>query len=299
MIAFVLKRLVAGTLFVAVVSVGALTLGRLAPGDAGGALTGESQQLRARQLEAAGLDRPFLAQLRLWLAGLVRLDLGRSLVYNRPVRELVAERAGATAELASLALLTATLIGLPLGIWTGAQPRSVLTWLVTPISIALIACPPIVAALTLALIALSTGWMSMSPGSLALPVVALALPIAATLERIQSQATREVMVSPDLTAAAARGVTPARLIWIHAARQSLRPVLGLYGIIIGSLFSGSLAVEMIASWPGLGSLMLVGLMSRDLFLVGGCALVGAAFIAIGNLLADLLRAWIDPRVRHA
>jgi len=119
------------------------------------------------------------------------------------------------------------------------------------------------------------------------------------LERLQSQATSEAISAPDLTAAAARGVPRSRLIWVHAARQSLRPVLGVYGIIIGSLFSGSLAVETIASWPGLGRLMYDALVARDLFLVAGCALAGAMFIAAGNFLADVLRALVDPRVRLA
>ena len=103
----------------------------------------------------------------------------------------------------------------------------------------------------------------------------------------------------DLSAATARGIPPSRLVWVHAARQALRPVLGIYGIVIGSLFSGSLAVEVVTSWPGLGRLTYDALVSRDLFLLAGCALAGASFIAIGNLIADLLRALVDPRVREA
>ena len=296
MIGFAVRRIAAAVAFIAIVSLGAMTLGRLAPGDeAVGKTAGEIAAMR----QIAGLDRPLFTQLGVWLAGVAQLDLGTSSVYRRPVRGLVLERALATAELASLALAAATLLGLPLGIWTGARPRSLATWMVTPVSVALVACPPIVLALGLLVIAVWTGWLSASPGSLALPVIALALPIAATLERIQSQATSEAMTAPDLTAAAARGVPPMRLIWIHAARQSLRPVLGIYGVIIGSLFSGSLAVEAVTSWPGLGRLMVDALMSRDVFLVTGCALVGATFIAIGNLLVDLVRAWVDPRVRLA
>jgi peptide/nickel transport system permease protein len=86
---------------------------------------------------------------------------------------------------------------------------------------------------------------------------------------------------------------------VHAARQALRPVLGVYGIVIGSLFSGSLAVEVITSWPGLGQLTYEALVSRDLYLLAGCVLAGALFIAVGNLLADVLRAVVDPRVWDA
>jgi peptide/nickel transport system permease protein len=253
----------------------------------------------AEERAAAGLDRPLLIQLRDWVVGLAYLDLGKSSVYKQPVRALVLQRAGATAELGAVALLLATLIGVPCGILTGARPRGAFARLIAPIAIALIACPPIVGALGLLLLALTTGWPSTEPGSLALPALALALPLAAMLERLQSQATSEAISAPDLTAAAARGVPRSRLIWVHAARQSLRPVLGVYGIIIGSLFSGSLAVETIASWPGLGRLMYDALVARDLFLVAGCALAGAMFIAAGNFLADVLRALVDPRVRLA
>jgi len=298
-IAFVLRRFVTAVLFVIVVSSAALILGRLAPADDGGFGTVQNPVAIAENRAAAGLDRPLLVQLRDWVLGLAVLDLGKSSVYKQPVRALVIERAGATAQLGAVALLLATLIGVPCGILTGARPGGALSWLISPISIALIACPPIVGALGLLVVAISTGWLSAAPGSLALPAIALALPIAAMLERLQSQATTEAIASPELTAAAARGVPPARLVWVHAARQSLRPVLGVYGLVIGSLFSGSLAVEKIASWPGLGQLMFDALVARDLFLVAGCALAGAVFIAAGNFAADVLRAVADPRVRLA
>ena len=213
------------------------------------------------------------------------------------MRGLVLERAAATAWLAVLALTLATLIGLPLGVLTGARPRGWLAMFVRPASVAFVACPPLVAALALLLLAATTGVASTAPGGLAIPVIALALPLAATIERLQSQATAEAMASVDLIAAAARGVPASRLVWIHAARQSLRPVLGVYGLIIGGLFSGSLAVEWVTSWPGLGRLTYDALIYRDLFLISGCALAGAVLIAIGNFAADAVRAAVDPRVR--
>jgi ABC-type dipeptide/oligopeptide/nickel transport system permease component len=90
----------------------------------------------------------------------------------------------------------------------------------------------------------------------------------------------------------------SRIVWVHALRPSLGPVLGVYGIIIATLFSGSVAVETVSSWPGLGRLMVDGLLSRDVFLVAGCALAGAMLIALGNLVADLLRVVTDPRIRE-
>jgi ABC-type dipeptide/oligopeptide/nickel transport system permease component len=298
--AFLLRRLLAACLLVFTVSTGALVLGHFAPGDATTDLlmSGAGAEAIAHERARLGLDRPLTEQLGAWYAGLTRLDLGISTTYGRPVRELLAERALNTAWLASAALGLAVLLGVPLGLLTGARPRGVLSAIVTPLSIALLSCPPLVGALALSLLAVRTGWLSIAPGSLAVPVLALGLPLAATLERLQSRATSDVLSSPSLVAAAARGIPHARLLWVHAARQSLRPVLGVFGVLIGALFGGSLVVEYITAWPGLGRLMYDALVGRDLYLVAGCALAGAVFLAAGNVIADLIRAWVDPRIRE-
>jgi peptide/nickel transport system permease protein len=209
----------------------------------------------------------------------------------------VLERGANTARLGFAALLFATLIGLPLGIVTGSRPTTWIARVVTICSSIVLACPPLVAVLALLFLAVSTGWMSAAPGHLLIPALALGLPIAAMIERLQSQATRDALDAPDLQAAVARGIPPGRLIWVHAARQSLRPVLGVYGIVIGGVFSGSLAVEFATSWPGLGRLMYEAVRAGDVKLMAGCVFAGGVCLAIGNLVADALRAWADPRVR--
>jgi len=298
--AFLARRLVTAIVFVLLVSSSALVLTRLVPGDATteSAFTPGGQAVRAQERARLGLDRPIAVQLGAWLAGLARFDLGTSSRFNKPVGDLLQQHAGPTAELATVALGLALVIGVPIGVLTGARPRSLLARAITPISLALVACPPLVGALVLLWLALVTGRLSVEPGRLAVPALALALPLGAMIERLQSQATGEALASPDVVATAARGVPPARLIWTHAARRSLRPVLGLFGIVIGTLFSGSLAVEWVTSWPGLGRLTYDAVVSRDVDLVAGCALAGAVLIALGNMLADLARALVDPRVRE-
>ena len=124
------------------------------------------------------------------------------------------------------------------------------------------------------------------------------LPLAATLERLQSQAIASRVARAASSRPAARAASTARAsILRHAWPVSLRPVLGLYGVMIGSLFSGSFVVEVVTAWPGLGRLMFDALRARDLFLVAGCAATGALFLAAGTLLADLLLAYADPRVQ--
>ncbi len=130
-----------------------------------------------------------------------------------------------------------------------------------------------------------------------IPVMALALPLAASLERLQSQAIAGANREPFVAASRARGLTEGASLVRHAWPASLRPVLGLYGVMIGSLFSGSFVVEVVTSWPGLGRLMYDALRARDLYLVAGCAASGAVFLAVGTLIADVLLAIADPRVR--
>lgn len=313
---YLLRRLAFALVLVFVVSSASLLLTQAAPGDfATGQGMGLSSEERERLRHALGLDRSLAAQYFSWLSGLARFDFGQSLLYSRPVSELVGERALNTAVLAILALLIATAVGIPLGIYSGTTTgpgRS----LVRLISVVALSVPPLIGSLALVFLAARTGWfpvggMTSSSGidvtwaqwladlarHLPLPAVALAIPMAATLERLQSQAIAAASHERFVVASRARGVDRARSILHHAWPVSLRPVLGFYGVMVGSLFSGSFVVEVVTSWPGLGRLMFDALKARDLFLVAGCAATGAVFLAAGTLLADLILAYMDPRVR--
>jgi len=313
---YLLRRLGFAVVLVFVVSSAALLLTRIAPGDfatvSGQDLTIEQ---RAQMRASLGLDRSLASQYFSWLGGAVRFDFGRSLLYSRPVNVLVGERALNTAVLATMALLTATLVGIPLGIYTGTRTGP-LRSIVRALSLVGLSVPPLVGSLALVFLAARTGWfpvggMTSSGGAdltwaawfadlarhVPLPALALALPMAATLERLQSEAIESAPRERFVAASRARGVDRWRSILRHAWPVSLRPVLGLYGVMIGSLFSGSFVVEVVTSWPGLGRLMFDALKARDLFLVAGCAATGAFFLAAGTLLADLLLAYTDPRVK--
>jgi peptide/nickel transport system permease protein len=297
---YALRRLAGAIALVFTVSICAFVIGHFAPGDATMEtfLSGGGAHAVAQQRARLGLDRPLAAQVVGWTRDALRFDLGTSSQYGLPVGALVRERAANSAQLAALALTMATALGLPIGLLTGAHGRAVASKVVGAISLALVSCHPLIAALAFVLIALHTRWLSLGPGSLVVPALALGLPVAAMLERLQSRATADAMAAPDIVAAAARGIPPQRLLWLHAGRQSLRPVLGIYGLLIGTVFGGALAVEYITAFPGLGRLMYDAIVSRDLYLVVGCAFAGAALLAAGNLLADILRAVVDPRVRE-
>jgi peptide/nickel transport system permease protein len=307
---YLVRRLLLAVLLVFGVSSAALMLVEAAPGDSVDVFDLDPA-VAAAERQRLGLDRPFLVRYGDWLGRAVRLDLGESVKYGRPVRQLVAERAWKTALLGATALLLATLVGVPAGIITGSR-HNLGTALARALSLVFVSVPPLVTSLALLLLAARTGWFPVGGFAaggdstsawttltyLVLPAIALALPIAASLERLQSQAMHEALADPSIQAARARGCSFRRVVWRHALKLSLKPVLAIYGVIVGSVLSGSFAVEIVTSWPGLGALMYEALVSRDLYLVAGCAAAGSLFLAFGILLADVALTLVDPRIEE-
>jgi peptide/nickel transport system permease protein len=316
LLGYAMRRVAFAVALVFLVSSAALVLADLAPGDVTAELfaAGASPETLARERARLGLDRPVIERYGVWVRRAVRLDLGTSLRYQRPVADLLPARVGNTAILGATALAMATLVGLPLGVFTGSR-TGWLPRLVRLLSLVAVSIPPLIGSLLLALLAARTGWfpvggMATTEGQgwltalpshlwhLALPALALSLPFAATIERLQSESTASALEEPYILAARARGIGETRLVWRHALRQSVRPVVAIYGILIGSVFSGSFAVEIVTSWPGLGRLMYDALVSRDSVLAAGCAAAGAVFLAAGTVFADLLLAALDPHWRQ-
>ena len=301
-----------------VVSSASLVLARLAPGDVTAQLgpfatPSEIEATRAR----FDLNRSPLEQLTLWGSRALRFEFGESFLYNRPVRGLIGRAAANTAALALVALTAATLIGIPLGIFTGSR-RGAAAAFVRAASLVFLSVPPLLTSLFLVFIAATTrllppggmttagvlemswsAWMLDVARHLPLPALALGLPIAATFERLQSQSITDALHQPFTVAALARGVAPRDVIVRHAWPVSLRPICAVYGLAIGALLSGSFVVEFVTAWPGLGRLMYEALRARDVYLVAGCAAMGGFFLAFGSLVGDLLLAAADPRVREA
>jgi len=313
MTAYLVRRLVFAALLVFVVGSAALALSRLAPGDYATQTLGlgASPEAVAAARARYGLDRPFTVQYAEWVERAIRFDFGRSFAYDRPVAELIAERAANTALLALAALLLATALGVPLGVLSGARPARLLAAVVRTASLVILSVPPLVVSLALVVFAARTGVLPAGGmrtigretsdvfdvlEHMVVPVAALALPVAAFLERLQARAIGDVISRPFVLAAIARGVPAGRVIWRDALKVALVPVAAKYGVIVGTLLSGSFAVEMVTAWPGLGRLMLDALRARDMYLVAGCAAAGAAFLAVGTLLSDAVLAVVDPRV---
>jgi peptide/nickel transport system permease protein len=310
---YLARRLAFAVVLVVAVSSGSFILARLAPGDFVITSTGGRASPEAIERERArlGLDKSLAAHYRDWLASAVRLDFGNSMLYDRPVRGMIVERAANTAILALTALVLATAVGLPLGIVTGSRHGGLIPSVIRSTSLLLLSMPPLLTSLLLVFIAARTGWFPIAgmrsattPAGgatldllhhLVVPSLAIGLPLAAMLERLQAQSMSEVIAKPFVLATFARGVPRSRVVWRDALKAALRPVAGVYGLIVGTVLSGSFSVEVITAWPGLGSLMLTALRARDIYLVAGCAAAGAVFLAFGTLVADLALAAVDPR----
>jgi peptide/nickel transport system permease protein len=306
MIAYLARRLAFAAFLVFAVSSASLLLAKLAPGDFAVqsiGLEGRPETV-AQFRERYGLNRSVGAQYRAWLAGAARLDFGQSLLFDRPVADLIPERAANTAILALTALVGATVVGLPLGVISGSR-RGALSHAIRTVSVLLLSMPPLLTSLFFVFAAARTGWlpvggMTSAAGGdllrhLIVPAAALALPLAALFERLQSQAMSEVIDQPYMVATHARGVPRRRAVWRDALKSALGPVAAVYGVVVGTLLSGSFAVETITAWPGLGQLMLAAIRARDVYLVAGCAAAGSVFLAAGTLLSDAALALVDPR----
>ena len=312
MLVYIARRAAFAVFLVFAVSSASLVLAHLAPGDY--VTTSLGIDARRETIEQAraryGLNRSIGEQYRDWVVRAARLDFGHSLMYDRPVADLIPERAANTAVLALTALLAATLVGLPLGVITGSRRGGVVPLAIRAISLILLSMPPLLTSLFLVFVAARTGWFPVGGMSaagagggatldllrhLVVPAAALAMPLAAMFERLQAQAMSDVVGQPYVLATLARGVPRSRVVWRDALKAALRPVAALYGLVVGTLLSGSFAVEVITAWPGLGRLMLDALRARDTYLVAGCAAAGSLFLAAGTLMSDAALALVDPR----
>ena len=314
---FLIRRVIFAVVLVLVSSSTALVLTRLAPGDIASSLgpTATRAEIAAARARL-DLDRPVMEQWGLWASRALKFDFGESLLYGRPVAPLIGRAAVNSALLGIVTLLVATVLGVSLGIFTAVGRRGIAA-VVRAISVALLSLPPLITSLLLVFLAARTGWFSLGSmtssaaeasswgawmadvaSHLPLPVLALALPLAATFERLQSQALGETLHLPFVVAASARGVSKRAAILRHAWPASLRAICAVYGIVIGAVLSGSFVVEYVTAWPGLGRMMYAALNARDIYLVAGCAAMGAGLLAVGTLIGDLLLAAVDPRVRE-
>ncbi len=262
------------------------------------------------------LDRPLPIRYVRWVISLLHGEMGFSFAYNSPVAPLLWVRARNTLLLALTATLIAWALALPLGIWSATTLGRMPDRALSSVTAALLVIPELVLALGLLILAVRTGWFPtggmVSAGvenfsalqkirdimwHMELPVLALVLYALPMLVRHVRAAVAEVLEAPFLRAAESHGIRRRTLLYRYALRAAANPLISLFGFSVGTLLSGSLLVEAVMSWPGLGPMLLEAILARDLYVVIGGVLCSTIFLVAGNFIADLLIYWADPRIR--
>ena len=317
--AVILKRLLQLAVLSLLVTLATFFLSSMIPGDFFSARELDPtvrQETIDQMRHRRGLDQPMPVQYLRWLGRCTRLDFGDSDFFGRPVRGVVLDALAKTLWMAIPALG----LGLGAGIILGtihAIFRNRLGGQVFDLASAIVlSLPTLVLGLGALLLAANTHWLplgSMSAAGmqstpfltwlfdrlrhLVLPVSCLTLPILAYVEKIQCAAAQDCLDQPFLRAAHARGLKPLRIFFQYLLRPSLNPVVSTSGPLLGSILSGSLILEVIFDWPGLGQVTYNALFNRDTALLVGCVVGSTILLVAGNLAADLLLLFLDPRSR--
>jgi peptide/nickel transport system permease protein len=312
------RRALAGLAVIAGVVTLMFFLIRLAPGDPALLLVGPtaSEEQLTAQRRALGLDRPLPEQYVTWLGRFVRGDWGTSIATGRPVRSMIAAAWPATVKLVGISLLLSYLIGVVVGAIQAAR-NGRLDTLLSIVTVTLFALPGYWLGLMLVMVftywarALPafgaagfdadflTGWERLVDRlrHLALPLATLTLIGIGGTARFVRGAMLDVQGSPHVAIAYAKGLSPAQVTRRHVLRNALIPVLTLLGISLPALFSGAVFIEAIFAWPGVGRIMVEAVGARDYPVIMAATAVSATLVVIGNLLAEGLAAWADPRLR--
>ncbi|RRQ20096.1 nickel ABC transporter permease [Thiohalobacter thiocyanaticus] len=304
MLAELTRRLLSTAIVVLGVVVLVFLLIHLIPRDPVDVMLGESASAADREAlrQNLGLDRPLGVQLGEYLGGLARGELGHSLHHRRPIVELLAERIPATLELALAALAFTLVLALPLGLLAAVRrntgwDRGAMAFSLLGVSIPNFWLGP----LLILLFSVWLGWLPVSgresPGALILPALTLGMSLAAVLSRMVRSSVLEVLGEDFIRSAYARGLSTRQVLTRHALPNALLPVITVLGLQLGTLLAGAVITEVVFGWPGLGSLTIEAIQSRDYPLVQVCVLLISLSYVLVNMLTDLLYAWIDPRIR--
>lgn len=274
-----------------------------------------SPQTVAALRQQYGVDRPLPTRYLLWLKSAARGDFGYSFAYNAPVGPLLLVRARNTLILTIAATLLAWLLAVPLGALAAFRPGGWLDHTVTTGTSFMLSVPEIAVVLAVLAVAVRShalpvgGMMSAGFDNLAwwgrvrdvgahlvIPAGVLAFGIVAIVVRHVRSSVAEVLESPYIEAARGNGIRRSRLLFRHVLPAAANPAISLFGLSLAALLSGSLMVEVITGWPGLGPLVLEATLARDPYVVIGAVMLSAVVVVMGTLVADLLLLAFDPRI---
>ncbi len=318
---YIVKRVLQALLTLFLASALSFAIIQLAPGDYLDTLRNNPQISPERLAELQqqfGLDQPAIIQYWRWLVRVItRFDFGESFVYFRPVTSLLTERMGATLLLAVSSIIITWAIALPLGIISAVKQNSFVDRALRVLSYLGQGFPSFITALILLFFAQLTsplfpigGMTSINHSDFStlgkildigwhmiLPTIALSITSFAGLQRLTRGQLLDVLRQDYIQTARAKGLPENKVLYVHALRNAINPLITLIGFEFASLLSGSFIAEFFFNWPGLGRLILQAVQAQDLYLIMASLMMGATMLIIGNLLADLLLKSVDPRIK--
>ena len=318
---YIAKRLLQGLLTLLLASLLSFLIIQLAPGSYLDTLQ-QNPKISPETIKEIkiqfGLDKPWYVQYWLWLVQVVtRFNFVQSFVYNRSVGSLLLERIPATLLLAISSIIITWAIAIPLGVISAVKQSTLLDKVLRVLSYFGQGFPSFITALVLLIVAqnisplLPVGDMTSIDYAefstvgkirdilwhMILPTLALSITSFAGLQRLTRGQLLDVMRQDYIQTARAKGLPENKVIYVHALRNAINPLITLLGFEFSSLLSGAFIAEFFFNWPGLGRLILQAVTAQDLYLVMGSLMMGAAMLIVGNLLADLLLKAVDPRIK--
>jgi len=306
MLGYLIQRLLQGVVVIFLVSITTFILLQLAPGSPVEIMIGEAQ-VTQEQIDAIthkwGLDRPWYVQYFTWLGNVFTGDLGVSVIRTgTPVTEMLKEAAPVTIRLNMLALMVSALLAIPLGILAAVRRHTPVDYGSMVGATIGIAMPNYwIGLMLVVLFALRLEWLppygSEGWQSYVLPVAVLAIQEMAILARLTRGATVELLNQDFVTTARAKGLHERWVVIRHVVRNALLPIVTMIGYRVSFILSGTIVVETVFAWPGVGQLFFTSIDRLDYQVVQGIVLVLAIIVVLGNLVTDLVYAYIDPRIR--
>jgi peptide/nickel transport system permease protein len=302
---FIVRRLL--TLVPTVLGVATLVFFflHMIPGDPVEVMLGETAQAADKEelRTQLGLNDPILTQYGRFLKGAATGDLGGSFFYRKPVTKVILERLPATIELALAGMLVALLISIPVGVIAAVRQYSAFDNISMFAALLGVSMPNFwLGPLLILAFSLHLEWFPVSGRegfmSLVLPAITLGTALAAMLSRITRSSVLEVLGEDFVTTARAKGLPERTVVLKHVLKNALIPIITVVGLQLGALLSGAIITETVFDWPGLGTLLVMAIQSRDYPLVQGCVLYVSFGYILVNLAADIAYAVVDPRVRY-
>jgi glutathione transport system permease protein len=310
MMAFLIRRLSLAVITLIAVLTLVFILVRIVPGDPAQVILGDQASREAIEAlhQRLGLDQPILVQYGQFLSGALRGDWGVSMVTGQPVIQEVFKVLPWTFELTIVSLMIGIVFGVPLGVWAATHRNQALDYWVRVGSLLGLSFPPFLSAIVLLLVfAIAVPWFpvisarSGSPSawiqSITLPAINLGLISAAYITRVTRSAMLEVLSQDYVRTAQAKGVPWPAVVWRHALRNALIPIVTIIGLYLSILIGNSVLTEIVFSRPGLGKLIVGALNQRDYTMLQGMMVIYTMLVVLVNLVTDLAYGLVDPRVK--